>query len=242
MGKVDPKGIHASPDALKESNRLDQIFDENVKKESQLQERHWVISYLNIRSLKCHRKDVMIDNVLMQSDVLSFGETWLNPGETIDFDGYLGHFANGGRGKGVSAFTKTDSISSTLLDLMVSTTFSAIHLRINDEFDIIFLYISKGYNKIELFNLLNNWINNENPTAIMGDVNWNFSEECEMKQFLLTRDFEQLIDKATCDSGNLIDHLYVNQPMKLLNIFSLQQPAYYTDHDIISLYIEKKTA
>ena len=105
-GKVDPAGIHASPEALEETKRLDKIFDDNVKKQNDLKESHWIISYLNVRSLKCHKEDVKIDNVIMESDVFSLGETWLNPGETVNFDSYTGHFANFGRGKGVAAFSK----------------------------------------------------------------------------------------------------------------------------------------
>ena len=105
-GKVDPAGIHASPEELEETKRLDKIFDDNVKKQNDLKESHWIISYLNVRSLKCHKEDVKIDNVIMESDVFSLGETWLNPGETVNFDSYTGHFANFGRGKGVAAFSK----------------------------------------------------------------------------------------------------------------------------------------
>ena len=98
-GKVDASGIHASTEALRESRRLDNIFDEDVKKQIDLKESHWVISYLNVRSLRCHQKDVEIDNAIMESDVFSFGETWLKPGEAIDFSGCNGFFANVGRGK-----------------------------------------------------------------------------------------------------------------------------------------------
>ena len=88
-GKVDPAGIHASPEALEENERLDKIFDENVKKQKDLKETHWIITYLNVRSLKCHKNDVAIDTDLMESDVFSVGETWLKPKEIVDFDGFI---------------------------------------------------------------------------------------------------------------------------------------------------------
>ena len=34
------------------------------------------------------------------------GETWLEKGSEVHFDGYSGHFANVGKGKGVAAFSK----------------------------------------------------------------------------------------------------------------------------------------
>ena len=63
---MDPEGIHASPEALEETKRLDKIFDDNVKKQNDLKESHWIISYLNVRSLKCHKEDVKIDNKHIQ--------------------------------------------------------------------------------------------------------------------------------------------------------------------------------
>ena len=86
MGKVDPEGIHASPEALEETKRLDKIFDDNVQKQNDLKESHWIISFLNVRSLKPHKADLEIDNVIMESDIFSLGETWLKPGETVNFD------------------------------------------------------------------------------------------------------------------------------------------------------------
>ena len=36
------------------------------------------------------------------------------------------------------------------------------------------------------------------------------------------------------------DHIYVNNPMKTKNIFTEIDAVYYSDHDIISLYIPKE--
>ena len=108
-----------------------------------------------------------------------------------------------------------------------------------DKFELIFLYLSDGFNKEDLFNLLERWINDKTPTAVMGDVNWDFYEDCKMKKFMETKRFHQLIEKATCDTGNLLDHIYVNEALMSLKVTSQQSAAYYTDHDIISLFIPK---
>ena len=42
-GKVDPEGIHASPEALEETKRLDKIFDENVQEQNDLKKSHLII-------------------------------------------------------------------------------------------------------------------------------------------------------------------------------------------------------
>ncbi|XP_052119744.1 uncharacterized protein LOC127748812 [Frankliniella occidentalis] len=40
--------------------------------------------YANVQSLHAHHRDVSLDDVMMQSDVLLLAETWLRPGQTID--------------------------------------------------------------------------------------------------------------------------------------------------------------
>ena len=51
-GKVDPLGIHANPDALEETKRLQNIFDQRIQSLNEKKENFWRISYLNVRSLK----------------------------------------------------------------------------------------------------------------------------------------------------------------------------------------------
>ena len=239
QGDVDPAGIHASPEALAENERLDKIFDESIQKENDIKDKHWIVSYLNVRSLKGHKNDVEIDSTLMQSDVIGLGETWLKPDENVKLNGFTGSFASYGRGKGVASFCKLDSVPCTVNHSFASENISAIHLTTN-RFDIIFLYLSNGFSKEDLFHLLDSWIENKTPTAIMGDVNWKYSEDNKMKRYMENKGFKQLIDKATCDSGSLLDHLYVNQSLSTMNVFSRQTPTYYSDHDVLSLYIPKE--
>ena len=51
--------------------------------------------------------------------------------------------------------------------------------------------------------------------------------------------FEQLIKESTIDTGNLIDHIYVNEGLKSLNISTQRDSAFYSDHDVITLHIPK---
>ena len=54
-GTLLREGIHASPDALEETNRLQSIFDEKVNKLHEQAKTFWQITYLNVRSLLgCH--------------------------------------------------------------------------------------------------------------------------------------------------------------------------------------------
>ena len=103
-GPIDKEGIHASVEALEETNRLQDIFDEKVNKLNDQAEKFWRVSFLNIRSLKSNEENVRNDNLLMASDIFGLGETWLEPGEEKSFTDFKGVFSSHGRGKGVAAF------------------------------------------------------------------------------------------------------------------------------------------
>ena len=49
-----------------------------------------------------------------------------------------------------------------------------------------------------------------------------------------------LVKSPTCDTGSTLDHIYVNDAMKLKGVTTELDAAYYSDHDIISLYIPKE--
>ena len=93
----------------------------------------------------------------------------------------------------------------------------------------------------ELFHLLDIWVEEDVPIAIIGDVNENL-EKMKKNPFLnkmTSMGFEQQIKESTCQTGSLIDHLYVKNAMKAKN-FSTTVDVYYSDHDMVSLYIPKQ--
>ena len=240
-GTVDPKGIHASPEALEETKRIENIFDQRVEATNNRNKDCWKVSYLNVRSLKCHREDVAIDNFLMTSDVFALGETHLEQDENITFPGYTQYFASHGKGKGVAVFSRMECTNRPVVNSVATNIFSAIHLR-TKKFDAIFLYWSSNCNTeevSEILCLLDAWIVKNRPTTIMGDVNMHFSEDCRLNKFLKKNGFEQLIKESTCETGNLIDHVYVNRSLQELGTSVEKCSAYYSDHDIITLYIQK---
>jgi hypothetical protein len=241
-GKVDPEGIHASPQALQETIRLQAIFDQRIDKLAAQNKEFWKISYLNVRNgITCHYKDIKIDNFLMSSDIFALGETCLEPTETVSLNGYQEYLASHGRGKGVAVFSKMECASRPVVNSVSSDIFSAIHFR-TVMFDAIFVYWSSGCRKeeeTEILSLLDTWIVKERPTTIIGDVNMNFSQDCKLNTFLERKGFQQLIKKATCETGSLIDHIYANEGLRALDISTEQCSAYYSDHDIITILIPK---
>ena len=121
---------------------------------------------------------------------------------------------------------------------VVSRTYAAIHAR-TEKFDTIFLYLSFDCNKEDICRILDSWIDHNTPTAIMGDVNVDFSTSSKLIKFLEEKGFQQMIQGATFDAGSLLDHVYVNKPLKKMEISIEQSAAYYTDNDIVTLYIKK---
>ena len=110
------------------------------------------------------------------------------------------------------------------------------------QFHIIFLYLSQNYNKEDLAIILETLIEADVPTAVIGDINENLnklSKSTKFEKMMKEKGFNQLIKEPTYDSGSIIDHIYVNHAMSDKEVFTQVNAAYYSDHDIISLYIPK---
>ena len=125
-----------------------------------------------------------------------------------------------------------------VLNSFTSEKFSAIHLR-KESFDVVFVYLSAGCKKNEIFCQLQQWIDKERPTTIMGDFNINYEKEDKFISAMEKIGFTQMIQESTCDTGSIIDHIYINNAMKSLEVSIEKDSAYYTDHDIITIHIKK---
>ena len=246
-GELDVSKIACNPEALKESKRLEEVFNQSEKEKEKKRENCLKISYLNVQSMKSadgHAKDVERDNVIMDADMFGLGETWLEEGDEVNFDGYSGHFANVGRGKGVAAYTKLDLLAEP--EIVATETFSAILFKTKD-FNIVFLYLSSNCKKASLFSHIDSWIEKDIPTAIMGDINEDFIKGERLKKasmqfgnMMTIRGFRQLIKEPTFISGSVIDNVFVNGGLEAQTIATKVEGVYYSSHDIISLYIAKK--
>ena len=235
-GKFDPSGIKCSSLALEVSKDLQCSFDEKIRIASAKKDGHWKISYMNVKSLYAHCGDVVRDNVLMDSDLISLGETWLHCQSEVTLSAFKGYFANFGRGKGVAAYTRCnlDHIPYT----QSGDCHSLIHMKMSG-IDFIFVYVSHNCDRKQLLHQLFGLMNSSNPTVLMGDFNEKYSTSSQMSRDLEKRNFSQLISTPTHDKGNLIDHLYVNDLLLQKGHFIEKNAAYYSDHDIITLYIKK---
>ena len=246
-GELDVSQIKCDPRALEESKRLEEVFNQSEKEKEERRAQCWKISYLNVRSIKSadgHSKDVERDNVIMEADLFGLGETWLEKENEVHFDGYAGCFANYGKGKGVAGYSKIDLVAEPKMES--TETYSAILFKTKD-FHIVFVYLSGNCKKVNFFTLVDTWIEKEIPTAVIGDINENVLKGEKMKKtsarfvnMMADRGFHQMIKEPTRISGSAIDHLYVNDAMKAQTISTEIDGAYYSDHDIISLYLPKQ--
>ena len=233
-GDFKKEGIRIDEDALEESKALEKAFlERQVPVPSNLVK----VSFLNVRSLRAHFEDVKQESSVVTSEIFGLGETWLYPNETVLFEGFKSCFANVGKGKGLASYSKTNLDTEELSH--IAETFSAICVR-SEYLDVIFIYLSQGFNKDELFKLLENWIVETKETAILGDVNWNYSEKHDMKDFMAKKNFSQLIKSPTREHGStIIDHIYINKKLKERGCFEKQEPVHFSDHDLITLFVNK---
>ena len=55
----------------------------------------------------------------------------------------------------------------------------------------------------------------------------------------MEKGFHQLVQNPTHERGGLIDHVYVNEPLRSMNVTVHRDCAFYSDHDIVTIYIPK---
>ena len=135
---------------------------------------HVFITFLNARSLRKHQKDIANDPELIKSTILGIAETHLHTNEKIIIEGFEGEFVNGGKGKGVAAFTK---ISVQNVIKINQSSFTAISLEF-ENLRIVFCYMSSEIDMEEVnIHLRPVLLEKKKQTIIIGDMNFHFSKK-----------------------------------------------------------------
>ena len=233
------EAIKVNTDALEENERIRASFLDSQMKKELMYANCLTMSYLNVRRLLPHLPDVSTDNVLMKSDIVALGETWLKPSENIELAGYQSvHVKSEEGGKGLSVFVKSgikfnhqeyhgDRFSLILLQLV--------------NIDIAFVYLSKGFNWIVFKEVLEQFIHTNKNIAVIGDTNIDIlSENHNLIDYLLEKSFVQLVQQPTHERGGLLDHIYINVSLQKKYPFCAQTAVYYSDHDIVSLHVPEE--
>ena len=73
----------------------------------------------------------------------------------------------------------------------------------------------------------------------MGDINENFMKESKFGNFMKEKGLLQMVNRPTCETGSLLDHIYVNDAMDKIGFCTQIDSCYYSDHDIVTLYVSK---
>ena len=70
------------------------------------------------------------------------------------------------------------------------------------------------------------------PTCIMGDINEDIALTSDKRccSTLKVHGFTQMVTKPTCDSGTLLDHIYVTSKVAIATDVN---DCYYSDHDYV---------
>ena len=236
--KFDPSGIKVCPAALAESNRISDAF-KTIKAAEELQwSEHFTISYLNVRRLIPNLRHVKADHILMKSNAIALAETWLAESENVQLDGYEECLLNGGNGKGIAAYIE-NGCNPTWQRFSNDKT-SAILMQM-PQLDVVYLYLSQGFDYDPLKDQLDKWIKPNRMVAIIGDVNFNYLDQNhKLKSYLQKKKFNQLVKSATHELGSLLDQIYVNEKLMSVKPFASQRSVYFSDHDVIVLHIPKK--
>ena len=232
--------IKVNADALEENNRIHDAFEAMKKEKELLFSKHYTFSYLNIRRLLPHLIDVRTDPILRKSDVVCLGETWLKPHDAADIEGFSAvEIKSEEDGKGLSVYIENQHISVDC-QKFEREKFSAIIVK-TILLDILFVYLSKGFDWKELKQVLEFFIQSKKDLAVIGDTNINLlAEDHDFTKFMTSKRFEQMIQEPTHERGGLLDHIYINESLSRKNPICSQKSVYYSDHDLICFHVAKE--
>ena len=164
---------------------------------------------LNTRSLRKHVEDIRSDPILLKSHVLCLQETWLEAGEEAEgrfqLEGYQGHFVSEGHGKGLAVYVREG------LEILSVHNLAAPNMQLSKivmrHLDIISLYRSQEETFSSAAHLLQNLIDPEKDTLVVGDFNFCVKkEENDLSNYLRGAEFHQLVTLPTHIRGGLFNY------------------------------------
>ena len=72
------------------------------------------IASLNCMNLSNTYEDIVNDETLMESSIITLSETWLSDGMELNLTGYISHFNSVGPGKGIAVYIKDKKFKVTI--------------------------------------------------------------------------------------------------------------------------------
>ena len=121
---------------------------------------------------------------------------------------------------------------------MVTSPYLQLTKLSTNTLDIVNIYRSQE----ESFNFmkrhLQNLVNINKNTLIIGDFNFCYLEKTNnLSNYLDELGFRQLVSSATHINGGLLDQVYIRQVEGINGAMAEQMSNYYSDHDTITVHI-----
>ena len=220
--------------ALKENNRLTKIF-ENKQSQS------YDLCFMNIRSLRKHHEDLIMDPMLQNSKLLCLAETWIYSEEEDsswnDFLDMKKTVSSNGRGKGCAVYYQNEECFKNIKK--ISSKLFQIITGVYDGIQVFVLYISKEADQENIVNVMKELIL-PGSLFVIGDFNYESSTKNTLSKFLTSQGLTQIVKRPTHVDGGKIDHCYVmNEWKNTVNIEYIFP--YFTDHVAICVKFPPNT-
>ena len=204
VDQMDPEKIRVNDKVKAEAARMERIsVNKNPCNWMNPATEGLKVCSFNTRSLRKHVEDVASDPVLLQSSILCLQETWLEDGEQkqgrYQLEGYHGYFNSVGPGKGVAVYVKEG------LQILGVHNFTDSNIQLSKitlrKLDIINIYRSQEEPLHSAAHHLQNFIDPEKDTLIIGDVNVCATKTNALRNFLEREGFRQLVTLPTHVQG-----------------------------------------
>ena len=235
--------IRANADAKDELRRLEKIsINSNPSPYFKKDEMSIKIATLNCRGLQAHINDINSDHFLAEATVINLLETSLDQGQqsmpTLLPD-YTSHFYNVGNGKGIASFVHRECKNIVPSRESLRPTCQMVRLS-SPQLDVISVYKSSSHSRRQLIRDMEELIDPEKATFVVGDFNIDNSKEDSLTGELEGMGFNSLINVATHVNGGHLDHAYFRDQAGLWQITVERFAPYYSDHDLITAVFKKK--
>ena len=198
------------------------------------------LMHLNIRTIDRKLNDIQNDNLFISADIISFNETHLCP-----INNLTGSML--GLKEDYTIFRHDHNNSGDGVSLLVKSTLNPVCITMNDSYEAVGVQISNPVEMViisiyrppsvhmckftnEMASIADQFKNSQ--TCIVGDFNEDvlLSSNRICCLMFASHRFKQIVTKATCDSGTLIDHVYVScRPRIVTDVMD----CYYSDHDFV---------
>ena len=253
--KFDPAQIHVDCAVVREMERLDKNRIVENTEAANPEHFNLQVSHLNIRGIKSHKDDLKLDQLVKQSNVLCFCETFLKDEDNFNqysfgrddmqifrIDRPNSNNLKNQPGSGGVLLAVQQNNKPILMARQIThhLEYIAVQVNNNEALIIISLYRPPGSNINMFLQEMEEILNHINPKnyacIIVGDFNEDIcNSQSKIANYFMSKGFQQKTDMPTRDSGSLLDHTYVSSEVNVISI--TVHDTYYSDHDFVSVKI-----